>query len=383
MRHSFTRPRDEVRQVGSCATGCCKNAAWHRTQRQQARVMLREEFVRQRYLRFAERWYRAECPTYYSLVLALAADATILRFLATSRGGSQPNLFFAAVQHIAGADGMPSSLTGLRSLVDSRGTALALIMAAQRNQTNEIGRCALLLPALPPGPLAIVEVGASAGLCLLFDRLRYEYSGASTGAADSPVRLRCAVTGAVPVPVTLPEIVWRRGLDLSPIDVSDGDAIRWLDSCVWHGHEDRRLLLRTAIELARADPPCVRRGELVDDLPALLAQAPPDARLVVFHSAAITYVSPDRRRAFAQVLSEASRRREVTWISNEVIGVLPDPLVPPRAADGPVRFLLHRTRFDGGAGQRQLLAITHPHGTEMAWLAQGGDRPETPTRARH
>ncbi len=39
---------------------------------------------------------------------------------------------------------------------------------SKRTQTNEPGRCAVLLPLLAalPQPLALLEVGASAGLCL-------------------------------------------------------------------------------------------------------------------------------------------------------------------------------------------------------------------------
>ena len=44
-------------------------------------------------------------------------------------------------------------------------------MRARRTQTNEPARCAVLLPALAqlPEPLALVDVGASAGLTMLFD----------------------------------------------------------------------------------------------------------------------------------------------------------------------------------------------------------------------
>ena len=122
------------------------------------------------------------------------SDSEILRFVA-DRPVTQPNLFFAAVQYLTGPDDMPTTGTALRALLNRRGSEVAEIMGTRRTQTNEVGRCAVLLPALPPGPLALVEVGASAGLCLLLDRFFYDYGSAWTGAASSPVRLQCKVIG--------------------------------------------------------------------------------------------------------------------------------------------------------------------------------------------
>jgi hypothetical protein len=173
------------------------------------------------------------------------------------------------------------------------------------------------------------------------------------------------------------------------VDVRDPDAVGWLLACVWADHEPRRRRLRAAIELARAAPPRVVRGDLVDDLPGLLAEAPRDARLVVFHSAVLSYVSGERRAAFADALAAASTDREIVWISNEAAGVvarfateaagaavrLADEAAGTLArssvragAAAARRFALGRTTFLRGRATDQLLALAHPHGAAMTWL---------------
>ncbi len=119
--------------------------------------------------------------------------------------------------------------------------------------------------------------------------------------------------------------------------------------------------------MARAHPVAVTAGDLVDDLPAGLSDVPADARLVVFHSAGLSYVGPDRRHAFADVLAEASRQRDVFWVSNETAGVVREMPASAPAACGD-RFLLGRTLFSRGRRQDELLALAHPHGGELNWL---------------
>jgi hypothetical protein len=84
----------------------------------------------------------------------------------------QPNLFFAAVHYLAGSEEMPLNAGDLRVFLSRERDAVAAVMRAHHTQTNEVGRCAVILPALPKGPLAIIEVGTSAGLCLMLDKSR-------------------------------------------------------------------------------------------------------------------------------------------------------------------------------------------------------------------
>ena len=184
------------------------------------------------------------CPPYQALADAVAEDGLVLGFLgALPQQKRQPNLLFAAARYLLGA---PADITALRRLVRRDGDRLAAVMAARRTQTNEPARCATLLPALAalPQPLALIEVGASAGLTLLPDRYSYEYSSAQgsrrvDGTDPAAPLLRCAVTGPVPVPARVPAVAWRAGLDLSPLDVSDPGDVRWLHCLVWPGESDR------------------------------------------------------------------------------------------------------------------------------------------------
>ena len=232
-------------------------------------------------------------------------------------------------------------------MLGERRAEVEAVMFARRTQTNEPARCAVLLPLLAalPQPLALLEAGASAGLCLLGDRYRYDYDGHRLGEGAAPV-LRCRVDGDVPLPPALPEVVWRAGLDLNPLDVTDPDQVRWLELLVWPGQEHRLEVLRAALDLARADPPRVVQGDLTTDLPTLAAEAPRDATLVIFHTAVLAYVPADGRKAFRAALSGR-------WIACEVPRVLDLDPGPPS---------LFALALDG-----RRVAWADPHGASLSW----------------
>lgn len=310
--------------------------------------------IAENYRRFAQRDVVARSSAYQELALAVARDGTVLDFLATLPAGKQqPNLLFAAARLILGDTPGEQSL---RHLVDQRTDELATVMRRRRTQTNEVGRCATLLPALSrlPQPLALIEVGASAGLTLLPDRYSYDYDGHLVRGTDpSAPTLTCHVTGPVPLPDAVPSILWRAGLDLNPLDVASDDDVAWLECLVWPGQPERCDRLRRAAASARRDPPPVHRGDLIDDLPALVARVPTEAAtIVVFHSAVLAYLEPPRRAAFADLVADLG----VHWMSNEAPGVL--PITSDQGSQG---FRL----VENG---RDVVADTDPHGASLHWL---------------
>jgi hypothetical protein len=302
-----------------------------------------------RYRAFADQEARGVSPAYEKLALLVAADAGIVAELDTlPEPRRQPNLLFGVVRLLGG----PVEPEPFRAFVHAHWPAIAAEMRVRATQTNEIGRCALLLPVLAalPQPLALLEVGASAGLNLFPDRYSYRYGDHTLG-TGGPV-LDCALTGAPP-PQRLPDVVWRAGIDLNPLDVTDPADQSWLDALIWPEHDERRARLRAAAAIAAADPPRLIRGDLVDDLPAVAAAAPPGATLVVFHTSVLYQVPAPRRAAFVELVGTLPGH----WVSVE--RVLDHDGLPP-APDASLHNVL---ALDG-----RPLAHTRPHGESLAWF---------------
>jgi hypothetical protein len=314
--------------------------------------------VAERYRRFAEREARGRSPLYERFALGVAADRQLLGLLERlPPAKQQPNLLFAAVLYLGGRQ--PDYQAFRRFVLGHTDQVVATLMARQ-TQTNEVGRCAVFLPLLAslPEPLALVEVGASAGLCLLPDRYAYDYGGTIVGDTASPLRLACQPRGPVPVPTTLPEVTWRRGIDLAPVELDDPDAVRWLESCVWPDQPERLARLRAAAAIARTDPPEVVRGDLLELVGPVVAQAPAGATVVVFGAATLVYLPEPGRRRFLELMAGLP----AVWLSAEgpgVVPALPADLAPGQAPDRAV-FLL-------GQGTR-LVGLADPHGAWLQWL---------------
>lgn len=317
--------------------------------------------IAERYRDFAA-YAEGDSACFVAWALGVAEDPAIHAWLADlPRLKQQPNLVFAAARwHGAQA---PSDYAELRRALLEQESAIKATIRERATQTNEVGRLATLVPvfaqvAAGSGPLSLIEVGASAGLCLFPDRYDYAWPplGSLTG-SGGPV-LSAVASGDLPVPDAHPVVAWRGGADLNPLDVRDDDAMAWLANLVWPEQEERRLRLAQAVEIARRDPPTIIAGDLFDALPALLGEAGRHGTPVVFHSAVIAYLDDELRERFHDVMAGLVAAGTCRWVSNEAPGVLRRV-----TGDLPVpvgRFVLG---LDG-----RPVALTHGHGHAIDWL---------------
>ncbi len=196
-------------------------------------------------------------------------------------------------------------------------------------QTNDVGRCAALLPgflevARELGPrLRILELGAAAGLNLNWDRFRYAFEGWSWGPQDSATRITGAA-GRPPALGTPVSVVARRGCDAAPLDPAGEDTRLRLRASIWPEHLDRLARLDGALAVAAAHPPAIDRADLCDWLEEQLAQPAPGVATVVYHSIVWQYLDEphrDRLRALvAAAGARASTGAPFAWLRMEPAG---------------------------------------------------------------
>jgi len=299
------------------------------------------------------------------LARGVSEDREVLDFLMTLPDEKrQPNLLLAAMRHLFGASRNWSDFR--RSLLVNSNPVRS-VMLAYSTQTNEPARCATLLPVFArlPQPLALIEVGASAGLCLLPDFYGYKYARTLIRPAiieTEPPVFTCRVSETTPVPTAMPKIVWRAGLDLNPLDAADPAQAAWLEALVWPEQTDRLAHLRAALQIAVACRPRVVKGDLLgDDLVRLCREAPKGATLVVFHTAVLAYVTNQvDGQAFAHRVKQLCRY----WVSNEAPGVYPAAARRAGTKGAPGRFLMS---VNGDP-----VAWTDPHGAALEWIVGEG-----------
>ncbi|GAB3198625.1 DUF2332 domain-containing protein [Nocardioides hungaricus] len=302
---------------------------------------------------------RGYSPCFDDWATRVAEDAEVLAWIERlPLSKQQPNLVFAAARwHGVPA---PGPYAGLRDVLLGDDGVVVDTILTRSTQTNEVGRLATLVPAFArfDGPLALIEVGASAGLNLFPDRYSYSWGGSEIGVGPL---LAAAVSGPAPLPSSVPAISWRGGVDLNPLDVTDADQMRWLTNLVWPEHDERRARLVRAIEVARADPPRLVRGDLLDELPALVAEAGRHGTVVVFHSAVAAYLSAAERDRLQELMAGLVADGRCHWVSNEAPQVLPAVTATAAVPDDARGFVLG---IDGRA-----VALAHGHGSWIRWLA--------------
>jgi hypothetical protein len=346
---------------------------------------------------FAATQCRGRSLVYETLSHGVAGDDALLdRLMRTPGEQRRPSLLFAAVNlvlasHPGAALASYYPIHGGRRPVDDdlvpafatfcaeHADELDQLLRTRSTQTNEIRRCTALRLALDhvsrrwPGPLALVEIGASAGLNLAFDRYGYRVGEEAT--VTSPVLISCELRDSAAdarILGTAPEITSRLGIDLHPIRLTDPDQRAWLEALIWPEDVDGLATLRGAIDLAVVTGTAnIVQGDATTDTARLLATLPGREPVVVFTASLLSYLDADARTAFVSQLHEAAQRRPVAWVFAESPGLVATTGLHLPALDGP---LAHRNGlYAVGASLREpdhhddsILAMADPY---LRWLA--------------
>ncbi|MBO0821211.1 MAG: DUF2332 family protein [Nocardiopsaceae bacterium] len=285
------------------------------------------------------------------------ADRRMLLALAEALPDRPPGLVLATSRMIAGTDEV---ITGgynpWRDWVEEHWAELLEEVRARTVQANVVNRAAALLPALGAiqrvwggGPLAILEVGCSAGLLLQLDRFRYvyetPYGTVQVGPPDSPVTVTCTTTGDVPVPADPPVITWRAGLDPRPLYVTDRRDRAWLEAMtVWPGQDVRRAQHRAAVDLAAADPPYIVLGG-AGQLHDVAATMPADVTRVVIDYGVGHCMTAGQRAAYAAAIQDLGLHH----VSADTPACLPRPAPLDGTGHRPCRRPDNEDGVPGGA----------------------------------
>jgi len=352
---------------------------------------------------FAEQEFRGSSPLYERLATELADEPELAApLLAAEPEHRRALLYFAATQYLlrtaAPEHPLAGYLLGGRTGDDGLRVAFADFLAGHREelaklcatrttQTNEPRRCTSLRPGFGLAasmsgcrPLALLELGTSAGLLLLADRYGYRYTGdggraEQHGRAVPELTLECAVPGGGwPEPAGTPiRVAARTGVDLNPLDPADPDTAAWLRSCVWPEHTERLRRLDAAFALARTVRPQLIRGDMVAALPQAFAATPSGAVPVVFTSHALTYLPAGTRQALVRQLHELGARRDMFLVMNEgaASGVdlfAADPR-PPRPSSNAIAVVT-LVAWRKGRATVTVLGRACPHGSWLEWSPQ-------------
>lgn len=329
---------------------------------------------------------------YAELAYGVSLDRELLEIAALKRRRQPaPNMLFAAVQFlllqggetashplaahypiISGAERpMEPALPAFRDFCLSHRDRIVELISTHRTQTNVVRRCTCLLPAFSMvqresgSPLALIDIGASAGLNLNVDRYRYRYTRggrveAIWGHEEATVLLEADLrsSGVLPPLEGDLQVDFRGGIDLNPIDLTNEVELRWLRALIWPEHVERhQRLIDAAAELSRSQID-LRAGDAVELLPAMIADTPDDAALIAYSTVALYQIPSDGRAQMFKTLAETSAQRPVWLVTLELhMEDIGNSEMPSLAI----------TRFNQGKQQRQLLAKASPHGWWIEW----------------
>lgn len=300
-------------------------------------------------LSFLFKEFSAECKNssqlYEHLALKISGDDELLEVASYARSGQPvPNLLFGAVHFlllkgkthelrkyypsiVAYPLKAESAFPHFRDFCLTYKQEIIPLLEQKRVQTNEVRRCAYLYPCFCSlyqqlkKPLALIEIGTSAGLQLIWDLYRYSYGdGRTYGHSLSAVHIESEIRGEIQ-PFLLPEspsVALRIGVDLHINDLANREDELWLKALIWPEHKERVKLLEQAATLLKTQSVQLVEGDGISLLPNIASQIPEDTVICVFHTHVANQIPEHRKKELIAHLKKIGSKREVFHLYNNM-----------------------------------------------------------------
>jgi hypothetical protein len=236
-------------------------------------------------------------------------------------------------------------------------------------QTNETARACglaagfLWLASRNPEPFHMLELGASAGLNLNWDRFRYSYPLWERRGGEGPL-VPTQIDGPVPAWRSV-AIASRAACDQNPLDPSSPNDRLRLRAYIWADQTARMERLNAAIDLAAASPQRVEKADAAKWIAEKLGPGLLAGTTVIYHSVFFQYPPHEVRTAIAQAIetagAKATAERRLAWVRFEPETILGGPR-------DSLRYVLNIVQWDGGGRRESTLADVDPHGRTLTWF---------------
>ena len=294
--------------------------------------------------RFSEEECKGTSELYEFLSLQIASDEQLLELSTyVSEGQPKPNMLFGAVHYLLlqgsnhqlkdyyeSITNPPKNKEGsfplFKDFCLKNKQKIINIVKSKLVQTNEVRRCAYLYPTFCYAfnqvnkPLAMIEIGTSAGLQLMWDKFSYSYGNDNKfGDVNSTVHITAEVKGERPeIPISSPPVKSRIGVDLNIIDFNNDEDYNWLKSLIWPEHKERLKLFDDAAELLKKHPPNLINGDGVLLLDSIVKEIPIDQAICVFHTHVANQMPKDMKINLLNKIEKIGLERDVVHVYNNI-----------------------------------------------------------------